>query len=325
MIVTESLRKVYVAGWIRRRSIKALKGLDLSVAKGEIFGLLGPNGAGKTTTVKLICGLLRPTSGRIFLDGHQVSAHSRWPSRLIGAVLEGNRNVYWNLTPWQNLMYFARLRGVRERTAKTRAEELLKEFDLGKKARDVVGTLSRGMQQKLALCCALVSNPPILLVDEPTLGLDIASARAIRAKLQTLAKEENRAILLTTHNMQLAASVCDRVGIISEGELVRIGRVHDLVDVFETSVYVVECSALLRSATADRLLRIPGLRLSCEDDLCEIRLPMSATGSKNADLYEVIDILKDAHLQLLSVHEARLSLEDVFVRLTEEGRDAIPG
>lgn len=323
MIVTESLRKVYVTGSVRRRTTEAVKSLDLSVKRGEIFGLLGPNGAGKTTTVKLICGLVRPTSGRVLLDGHQVSSHSKWPSRLVGAVLEGNRNVYWNLTAWENLLYFARLRGVREREARARAEELLKEFDLSTKSRDVVGTLSRGMQQKLALCCALVSNPPILLADEPTLGLDVASARAIRAKFRLLAEEENRSILLTTHNMPLAASVCDRVGIISKGDLVRVGGVYDLVDVLESSEYVIECSSPFGSEIRGRLLQVPGLTLSSEDDSCEIRLPIASTDSRSADLYAVIDILKDGHLQLLSVHEAKLSLEDAFVRLTDGRRDAI--
>ena len=325
MIATRSLTKVYLSGWYRRRMTEAVRSLDLSVERGEIFGLLGPNGAGKTTTVKMICGLVQPTSGSVLLDGHRVGGHSKWPSRLTGAVLEGSRNVYWNLTSWENLLYFARLRGVGDAMAKARAEELLGEFALREKTRDAVGTLSRGMQQKLAVCCALVSDPPILLVDEPTLGLDVASARAIREKLRHLAREEKRTILLTTHNMQLAASVCDRVGIIDKGVLVRTGTVSDFVDVLEASSYVIECAGKLNEETRRKLDRIPALQLSGENASTEIRLPVGSEGPRAAALYEVIDILREGNFQLVSIREAKRSLEDAFVQLTEEPTNAVSG
>ncbi len=317
MIVTENLRKVFVGGVAPRRRTEAVKCLNLSIDKAEVFGLLGPNGAGKTTTVKLICGLIRATSGSIYLCGHKLSPHSRWPSKLVGAVLEGNRNVYWNLTPQENLLYFARIRGVHERDARLRAKALLEEFNLSFKYRDAVGTLSRGMQQKLALCCALISNPPILLVDEPTLGLDVSAARAIRSKLHLLAKEENRAILLTTHNMQLAASICDRVGIINNGEIVKMGEIGELGRLLETSVYIVECKGFLRESSRGRLLQIPGLTLHKGENSYEIKVLAGSPGFTNERLYQVIEIIRDEHMELVSVCEDKQSLEDIFMHLTE--------
>jgi ABC-2 type transport system ATP-binding protein len=318
MIVTKNLRKVFVTGLAARRTTEAVKCLDLSINKAEVFGLLGPNGAGKTTTVKLICGLIRATSGSIYLDGHKLSPHSKWPSQLVGAVLEGNRNVYWNLTPQENLLYFARIRGVHERDARSRTKALLEEFNLSFKYRDAVGTLSRGMQQKLALCCALISNPPILLVDEPTLGLDVSAARAIRAKLHLLAKEENRSILLTTHNMRLAASICDRVGIINKGEMVKMGEVGELASLLETSVYIVECNGSPGDDSRGKLLRIPGLTLHGREDSYEIKLLATSPDPTSKRLYQVIEILRGEHIQLISVREDKRSLEDIFVYLTEE-------
>jgi ABC-2 type transport system ATP-binding protein len=324
MIRVESLRKVYSVGWPKRKAVEAVGSLDFGIERGEVFGLLGPNGAGKTTTVKMISGLIRPTSGRVILDGHPLSGHSRRPSRLVGAVLEGSRNVYWNLTALENLSYFGRLRGVREVDLKRRAWTLLDEFGLKEKARDVVGTFSRGMQQKLAICCALVSYPPILLADEPTLGLDVASARAIRAKLRHLADEESRTILLTTHNMQLAAAVCDRVDIIDKGRLIREGTIADLVDVLEAASYVVEYTGELSEAAVRELSCIPNLRHCAGDGTSEIRLPVGGGESPSHDLYGVIDIVRTSGLRLLSVREAKPSLEDTFIRLTEEGTDAMP-
>lgn len=186
-----------------------------------------------------------------------------------------------------------------------------------------MGTLSRGMQQKLALCCALVSDPSILLVDEPTLGLDVTSARTIRAKLGLLAKERRHAILLTTHNMQLAAAACDRVGIIDKGRLIREGPPSEFVRALGGSVYVIECRQPIDTATANRLAQIPGLTTNALEATYEIRLPMQGTHCGIRLLYEVIDILRDGHAQLVSIHEAKRTLENAFVHLTKERSDEV--
>ncbi len=325
MVNVERLGKVYSDGWPRRRTIVAVRSLSFGVGKGEILGLLGPNGAGKTSTIKMICGLIRPTSGCVILDGHPAGGQSKWPSRLTGAVLEGSRNVYWNLTALENLRYFGRLRGVREAELKDRSWALLREFGLEDKSRDVAGTLSRGMQQKLAICCALVSDPPILLADEPTLGLDVASARAIRAKLRFLVEEEDRTILLTTHDMQLAAAVCDRVGIIDKGMLIREGTIANLVDLLEATSFVIEYTGNPSEETVRQLSRIADLRERVCEGMGEIRLPGNHADSQSSELYEVLGILRAGELRLRSLREEKPSLEDVFVQLTEESGDAIRG
>ena len=138
----------------------AVDDVNLKVRSGQVFGFLGPNGAGKTTTIKMMCGLITPSSGRVLINGYDVRGRRGDAMLQIGAVLEGTRNVYWRMTPWQNLMYFGRLKGQMGRRFKGRARTLLEELDLWGRKGDAVRTFSRGMQQKVAIACALVADPP---------------------------------------------------------------------------------------------------------------------------------------------------------------------
>ena len=195
-IELEGLTKTF-----RRRGsapVRAVVDLSLSIPRGQIFGFLGPNGAGKTTTIKMMCGVVIPDSGRVTLLGHDVRRNRGTAMRQIGAVLEGARTTYWRLSAMENLMYFGRLKGVRGKYLKPRAERLLKELDLWERRNDDVKEFSRGMQQKVAISAALMSDPPIVLLDEPTLGLDVESAQTVREWISQLAKVENKTVLLTT-------------------------------------------------------------------------------------------------------------------------------
>ena len=214
-IELDSLSKTF-----RRRGsqpVRAVVDLSLSIPRGQIFGFLGPNGAGKTTTIKMMCGVIIPDAGSVKLLGHDVQRDRSAAMRQFGAVLEGARTVYWRLSAIENLMYFGRLKGVRDRYLKPRAERLLKELDLWDRRNDDVREFSRGMQQKVAISAALMSDPPIVLLDEPTLGLDVESARTVREWVSRLAREENKTVLLTTHQLTMAQELCDRVAIINEG------------------------------------------------------------------------------------------------------------
>ncbi len=320
MIFIDQLRKDFVIGWPHRRIIRAVRGLTFEIHPGEIFGLLGPNGAGKTTTIKLICGLLHPSGGSIAINN--VLCTRRHPQRkLLGAVLEGNRNVYWNLSVWENLMYFARTRGVSSRVAKERAENLLNTFTLLEKRRDSVGSLSRGMQQKLALCCAMLPNPPILLVDEPTLGLDLLAAQTIRTQLRSLAANDRKTILLTTHDMQLASDICDRIGIMRTGELVRLGPVED----YRTTFNQVETSFYLESEPGPPLLQdlepLGTRYIENPSGSPPFELTLVSHGSLSTHhLEEIGKTLRRHEIALRGIRTHEATLEQAFLKLIGEDR-----
>jgi ABC-2 type transport system ATP-binding protein len=174
-IEVSDLGKVYGHG---KGTFTAVKPTTLSVPWGQVIGLLGPNGAGKTTIIKMVSGLITPTSGTITLGDHDVARQRSKAVRQIGAVLEGSRNVYWPLSAWENLMYFGRLKGLRGSEIKPRAERLLTELGLWDRRHESVGSYSRGMQQKVAVSAALITDPPIILLDEPTGSISAPAGRA---------------------------------------------------------------------------------------------------------------------------------------------------
>jgi len=317
MIAIEELWKVYQLGWIRPRPIPAVRGLSIRIRTGEVFGLLGPNGAGKTTTVRLVCGLVHPTSGTIIVD--EVPVTARPPStRSIGAVLEGNRNIYWNLSCWENIMYFARTRGVRSVEAKSRARALLTDFSLLAKRRDPAGSLSRGMQQKLSLCCALISDPSVLLLDEPTLGLDVSSAAMIRDRVRDLSETLSKTILLTTHNMELAASVCDRVGIMNHGRLVQSGTVTEFQSLVPSFHVRLELKSPLPDSLYEAFRQLECVRVESTQVSESILIEAASTEQTPVGtLASILRSLDEEGIPLASVSTRQLSLEDVFLRLTE--------
>src|SRR5262245_55074878 len=182
-----SLTKVYGRG---RTTVRAVDDVSLSIPAGEVLGLLGPNGAGKTTTIKLICGLVSPTAGRVRLEGYDIGRQRSRAVLQLGAVLEGGRNVYWSLSAWQNLLYFGRLKGLRGDEIRPRAGRLLRDLGLWEVRHTQVGGFSRGMQQKVAVAAALITDPPILLLDEPTIGLDVEAARTVKDWIVALAREQ---------------------------------------------------------------------------------------------------------------------------------------
>ena len=218
---------------------KAVDGLSLEVPAGQIIGFLGPNGAGKTTTIKMICDIITPTEGSICLNGYDVKKHRYEALSHIGAVLEGTRNIYWQLSPLQNLTYFGRLKGVGQKQLTNQCEFLLHELDLTKHVQKQVGELSRGTQQKVAIACALITNPSIVLLDEPTLGLDVQASRAIKQWIIDLAQKHKKTVVLTTHQLDIAEQVCERIVIINKGKLIADQSTHDLLHIFNQDHYQI--------------------------------------------------------------------------------------
>lgn len=204
----------------------AVDRVNLQVHAGEIFGFLGPNGAGKTTTIKMIVGLLQPTSGTVHVAGHDVQTEPLAAKAASGFVPD-EPNLYTKLSARELLHFVAELYDVPLAAVERRIEELLRLFDLTAAADDLIDSYSHGMRQKTSLAAALVHDPRVLVLDEPTVGLDPKSARLIKDLLRQLA-QRGAAVFLSTHILEIAERMCDRIGIINRGGLVAVGTMAEL-------------------------------------------------------------------------------------------------
>ncbi|MCL6433291.1 MAG: ABC transporter ATP-binding protein [Leptolyngbyaceae cyanobacterium HOT.MB2.61] len=300
MIILEArnLQKSYTE---KGRGVTAVKDVSLQIMAGEVLAFLGPNGAGKTTTIKMIAGLIQPDAGWVRIADRD--PHKNPESlRLLGAVLEGNRNIYWRLTPAENLEYFGVLRGMSQRAARLRTRELLERFNLMDKQRSLVQSLSRGMQQKLAIAVAMMHQPPLLLLDEPTLGLDVEATEDVKQLIREIARE-GCAILLTTHQLAIAEELSDRVAIINNGAIVAEEPTTELIRQFSGSAYRVETEEAI---DPQRLSKIAALGAEVQtNQIIHIGDP--------ALFYQVLEILKP--LPLLQVQKDQANLTDVFLKL----------
>src|SRR5215471_10814958 len=304
------LSKIY--GRSKGTPVHAVENLSLAVPAGQVVGLLGPNGAGKTTTIKMMCGLVTPTSGRVRLNGYDVARERPMAVRQVGAVLEGARNVYWSLSAWQNLLYFGRLKGLSSRLIVPRAESLLRSLDLWERRHQAVGGFSRGMQQKVAISAALITDPPILLLDEPTLGLDVQTAHTVKDWVAQLAHEQGKTIVLTTHQLALAQELADRVAIIHQGHLLTDLPVHKLLARFRKDLYEIRLGGSLDSSASSWL---DGFSVTSEDGESSIRGPIP----DQVRLYDLLTQVRMQHLPLIAVELVEPNLEDVFVQILGEG------
>jgi len=310
-------------------SIKAVDNLDLIIDEGEIFGLLGPNGAGKTTTVKMLCTVIEPTSGLAKVAGLDVVKQADKVREQIGAVLEGERALYWKLTGKENLEFCSTLYHVPPNVAKKRVQELLDFAGLKDWADEMVEKYSKGMKQRLTIMKALVHNPPILLLDEPTLGLDPVGAREVREKILEM-KKEGHTILLTTHYMQEADELCDRVGIIDKGKLIALGTPKELKDnLKKNDIIEVELSNFSEDRF-ESLKRIEGsvdwIVYTWMDHVVGKASVKLQTPDGRRVLPDVVRLSTELGMKVEYVRFSEPSLEDVFVGLTgrklEEGPPA---
>jgi ABC-2 type transport system ATP-binding protein len=204
----------------------AVNNVSFDVYGGEVFGFLGPNGAGKTTTIKMIVGLLQPTSGTIKVAGHDVQTRSMLAKASAGYVPD-TPNLYAKLTGRELLRFVSDLYNLDRSQVAHRIDELLRMFDLAVAADDTVDSYSHGMQQKISLAAALMHDPKVLVLDEPTVGLDPKSARLIKDILRQLA-DRGAAVMLSTHILEIAERMCDRIGIINKGQLIAVGTMDEL-------------------------------------------------------------------------------------------------
>lgn len=291
------LRKTYR---YQGKLIEAVRDVSLNIAAKEVLAFLGPNGAGKTTTIKMIAGLILPDEGGVRIAGRNPHRDSQ-AIRMLGAVLEGNRNLYWRLTPEENLEYFGVLRGLSGSVARRRSQELLERFDLLPKRRTTVQTLSRGMQQKLAIAVALMHQPQLLLLDEPTLGLDVEATENVKSLVREIARE-GCAILLTTHQLNIAEELSDRVAIINNGEIIAQKPTEELIRQFSGTAYTLELEN-----------NLDPIRVSKIEALGGVVQAKTIYLSKPETLYQVFDILQP--LPLLRVEKDQANLTEIFLKL----------
>ncbi|MCT2535728.1 ABC transporter ATP-binding protein [Aquibacillus koreensis] len=311
IIKVEGVKKAYK----KRKSkevIQAINDVSFDVKRGEILGLLGPNGAGKTTTIKMICGLLTPDEGSITINGNDMKTQRLKALKHISAVLEGNRNLYWRLTVKENLEYFAGNRGVSRKDAAFLIQDLLHKFNLKHKENELVNRLSRGMQQKLAIAIAMSAETDVILLDEPTLGLDVETSYEVRSILQSIVKEYNRTIIISSHDMDVIQDICERTVIINNGNIVINDSVKNLLKLFEVRSYSITLGGFLSNHQLSLIShKFPHHTYKKEtfQSILEIDL------AKSEEIYQIIDILKMDETPVEAIDRRNVNFEQIFMKI----------
>lgn len=300
-----------------RAEFTAVDGVDLDIRRGEIFGLLGPNGAGKSTTIRMLCTLLEPTSGTARVNGFDIVRQANDVRRSLGTLLAGERSIYWKLTGRENLEYFAALYHIPQAAAGKRVDELIERMEIKDRADELVEKYSTGMRQRIAIAKALLARPPILLLDEPTLGLDPQAARRVRELVAEL-KQEGHTILLTTHYMEEADQLSDRIGIIDQGRVIALDTPGALKQrIGQNEVVRLEVSGWY-DRIEEQLRNLHGIQnLTAHntevDGVWEVSLQSQ---NSRAILPGVVEAVNHNGTRLLNMNILKPSLEDVFIHLT---------
>jgi ABC-2 type transport system ATP-binding protein len=303
-------------GTFRRKSldVEAVRGVTFAVESGELFGLLGPNGAGKTTTIKMLITLLIPTSGTARVLGYDVVRDAREVRKRIGYVFGGDRGLYDRLSGLDNLRYFAELYAVPPREMRGRIGELLDLVGLAGRENERVEGYSRGMRQRLHIARGLLHDPPVVFLDEPTIGVDPVGARELRATIAQLV-EEGKTVLLTTHYMFEADQLCNRIAVISQGEIVAEGTPADLkANVSEGGVVEIEVFGIDEPAI-ERLRGIEGVRSVGVEPREQAQVLVVQTDGRELT-HALLVSLNGAQVGRVSVREP--TLEDAYVALVRE-------
>ncbi len=297
---------------VRKRfgEVEAVRGISFQIAAGETYGLLGPNGAGKTTTISIVCGLLEPDVGEVFVAGRRLTSRSVDEKAAIGYVPQ-ELAIYPDLTARENLQFFARLYGLTGDDVRARVDEVLKVVGLADRASDQTRTFSGGMQRRLNIGVGLLHRPRLLILDEPTVGVDPQSRNAILESVEKLSGE-GMAVLYTTHYMEEAERLCDRIGIVDLGELKAEGTRSELVALVGEHDRVSLAGTGDLDAAAQASMRLPDVRtVSVQDGVIE--LIVDHAGSL---LPELLRTCADAGAAVGSVEVTEPDLEAVFLHLT---------
>lgn len=280
-----------------------VENISFDVKQGEVFGFLGPNGAGKTTTIRMLVGLIKETEGTISIGGYSIKENFREAMRQIGSIVE-NPELYTYLTGWENLKQFARMLGD---ISDERIIEIAHMVHLDERIHDKVKTYSLGMKQRLGIAQALLGNPKLLILDEPTNGLDPAGIRELREFIHKLVKEENMSVFISSHLLSEVQMICDRVAIIHKGKMITVAKVEELIKTASDRVEwivtpISKAKDMLEDAEEVREVSIGGNRLLC-------RMHISSISNWNKTFVE-------NGIDVHSVKELVFTLEDLFIELT---------
>nr|WP_317378368.1 ABC transporter ATP-binding protein [uncultured Faecalimonas sp.] len=293
------------------QDFEVLSNIQMQIERPGIYGILGPNGAGKTTLLRTMLRILTPTEGKIYYQGTDIEKLGQEYYKEIGAVLEGNRNLYWYLSARQNLKYYGRLMNIPEREIQIRTEKLLEVMELSEQADKKVGYMSRGMQQKVAIIAALLHQPNVLFLDEPTLGLDITTKNSMVREIRNMA-ENGATIFLTTHQIDVLEQLTDTLFIIEKGKITYEGKTEGLINLYENTSnveIVVNCAenieAYLQKIFADGMLQM-------ERENGQLKISISEASQQHVN--ELMKKLTEREADILSVARKRLSLEEALLK-----------
>jgi ABC-2 type transport system ATP-binding protein len=303
--------------------VQALSNLSLDIPRGIVFGFLGPNGSGKTTTIRLLLGLLRPTSGRAEVLGYDTVSAGNEIRLRTGALLE-HSGLYERLSAWENLDFYARIARLSRRERSRRIEQILTHLGLWERRGEIVNDWSRGMKQKLAVARALLHRPPLIFLDEPTAGLDPLAAAALRNDLAELAEEGGVTVFLTTHNLSEAEKLCALVGVIHKGDLLAIGPPSDLHTHRGSRTVLVRGDGFSSQVT-DRLSTLPGIveaNLISQNGTPFVKQELRLQLQRETRVSELVNYLVAAGVQVEEVRQGNESLEDVFLALVNNSANA---
>jgi len=288
-------------------TLRAVDHLSLEVAQGEIFGVLGPNGSGKTTTINLISGLSTPTSGEVQVMGYEMPRHARRIRQMLGTVPQETA-LYEELSAWDNLDFHADLFGMARQEKKTRMMQMLDLVQLQERKHSRVSTFSGGMKRRLALARALLHDPHLLYLDEPTLGVDVQSRRAIWDYILSL-KEQGKTVLITTNYLEEAQALCERLAILDHGKLIAVDTPEHLKQTYGGSI--VELETVQRIDVAGDLRALPGVKEVKADGT---RFMVTTQGSGEAVPHIINLVTKVGELRTIAMREP--TLDEVFLQLT---------
>jgi ABC-2 type transport system ATP-binding protein len=308
VIRTEGLTKVYAG------NIKAVDHLDLTVYRGEIFGLLGPNGAGKTTTAGMLTTRVLPTGGRALVGGVDVVTHPALTKRLIGVVPQTN-TLDRSLSVWENLYFHGRFFGMSTKTSRAKADQLLEQFRLADRAKAPVLALSGGMAQRLMVARAVMHDPSILFLDEPTAGLDPQSRIALWEILGEL-HSEGQTILLTTHYMEEADQLCDRLAIIDHGRVLALGTPSELKE--STGIDTMVLVSVAGDPAPIAELLVDEIAGATEAHVLDGKINLGVKGTEGV-LPHVVQVAERHGYVVTDLSVTQPTLETVFIKIT--GKD----
>ncbi|MCU4716564.1 ABC transporter ATP-binding protein [Halapricum hydrolyticum] len=310
-ISVEGLSKTFGSG---PDAVTAVNDVSFTVERGSVVGLLGPNGAGKTTTIKSILGMVLPDEGSVRIRGIDVHANPRQAYRHVDAMLEGARNDYWRLTVRENLRYFSTISGVDPNAVADRHESLLAQLDLAGRADTPVRDLSRGMKQKVSLASVLATDADVVFLDEPTLGLDVESSLTLRRELRRIVAERGLTVVLSSHDMDVIEDVCDRVVIMSDGQVIADDSVTSLLGGFDTHGYRIRGQDFDEQTVAAIRERFEVTEVERFDGRVHVEVATDSAG-----FYELTDLLEAHGVTLDAVNTVEPDLEEAFLEMTGGG------